>query len=224
MGVDDCLGVEDGDYQSPDGCKYYVTCANNVISRKRRCNLDDEDGKGGAIVLEWDDKLKKCVFYSETCPEDPHTPKPTQHETDPTKATRPTQHETDPTKPPRPTQHETDPTRPTQHETDPTKPPRPTQHETDPATKGTTVTEGPNPTPRPTCGPDDCDPCITDCYGKPVTKGKYQTCSGCQKYATCEHGKFTEILCCEEREWDDNLKICVEAGKSTTCPWKGKRN
>merc|ERR1712142_665174 len=71
--VDDCLGVENGDYQSPDGCHYYVTCANNAIERKRPCPTL------GVILLDWDDKLKKCVYYSETCPDGPvtkHTPGP----------------------------------------------------------------------------------------------------------------------------------------------------
>merc|ERR1712042_422225 len=69
--VDDCLGIEDGDYQSPDGCHYYVTCANNHIERKRPCPTL------GVILLDWDDNLKKCVYYSETCPDGPVTPEVT---------------------------------------------------------------------------------------------------------------------------------------------------
>merc|ERR1711931_117370 len=66
--VNDCLDVEDGDYQSPDGCHYYVSCANNHIERKRPCPTL------GVILLDWDDNLKKCEYYSETCPDDPVTP------------------------------------------------------------------------------------------------------------------------------------------------------
>merc|ERR1712002_956566 len=63
--VDNCIGVENGDYQSPDGCDYYVTCSNNHIERKRPCPVV------GVIILEWDDKRKKCVYHSETCPDVP---------------------------------------------------------------------------------------------------------------------------------------------------------
>merc|ERR1711931_535729 len=73
--VNDCLDVEDGDYQSPDGCHYYVSCANNHIERKRPCPTL------GVILLDWDDDLKKCVYYSETCPDGPvTTPKVTTPE------------------------------------------------------------------------------------------------------------------------------------------------
>merc|ERR1712002_332511 len=179
--VDDCLGIEDGDYQSPDGCHYYVTCSNNHIERKRPCPVL------GDIILEWDDKLKKCVYYSETCPDVPG-PTPTFP---PTKDTPSTPDFSTPTQ---------DPTGPT-----PTFPPtKDTPTPTFPPTKG------PDPTPSPTCGPDNCDPCITKCTGKPVEKQKYQSCNGCDVYATCEYGWFIDnIPCCEGKHFDDNLKKCV---------------
>ena len=57
-----CSGVEDGKYQSCEGCTEYVVCKQEVLERK--------------ICFKkrtWDDNLKKCqkenIAKSSTCPE-----------------------------------------------------------------------------------------------------------------------------------------------------------
>jgi len=197
--VDDCLGIEDGDYQSPDGCHYYVTCANNHIERKRPCPTL------GVILLDWDDNLKKCVYYSETCPDGPVTPEVTTPKITTPEVTTPKV-----TTPEVTTSKVTTPKVTTPKVTTP-----------EVTTPRVTTPEITIPTLAPEPGPDPCNPCIKNCDGKPLAKQRYQSCNGCTVYATCENGKFTDnIPCCEEKHFDDNLKQCVKPGTSTTCPRK----
>merc|ERR1712002_744281 len=180
---------------------YYVTCANNAIERKRPCPTL------GVILLDWDDKLKKCVYYSETCPDGP--------------VTHPTPDPDTPT--PEPDTPTPEPDTPTPEPDTPTPgPDTPTPEPDTPSPSPDTPTPD-TPTPDPDPIPDPCNPCIKNCDGKPAEKQRYQSCNGCSVYATCENGKFTDnIPCCEEKHFDDNLKQCVETGTSSTCPFKGR--
>ena len=55
--VDDCTGLEDGDYQSCSGCHVYVSCSNGFMQSDRPCP--------GNLV--WDDHKKRCEWTSSTC-------------------------------------------------------------------------------------------------------------------------------------------------------------
>ena len=59
--------------------------------------------------------------------------------------------------------------------------------------------------------------CITTCTG--LSDGDYQSCNGCQVYATCVRGRLIDNRpCMAGGVWDDIRKSCVI--KSTTCPEK----
>ncbi|KAI0236117.1 hypothetical protein LSAT2_013344 [Lamellibrachia satsuma] len=56
--VDNCIGRQNGDYQSCDTCRSFVTCSNSA-KYVRPC----------AAGTEWDDDMKVCTWRSTTCPE-----------------------------------------------------------------------------------------------------------------------------------------------------------
>merc|ERR1712193_290140 len=56
--ISDCEGRANGDYQSCLGCDVYASCSEGIFTDNRPC--PDE----GTV---WDDKLKKCLFNSNTC-------------------------------------------------------------------------------------------------------------------------------------------------------------
>ena len=58
--VSDCTGMKNGDYQSCLGCNVYATCSNEILYDNRPCPAD----------LVWDDNLKKCMYTSNTCCDD----------------------------------------------------------------------------------------------------------------------------------------------------------
>jgi len=55
--VSSCADVVDGNYQSCETCKGYVTCSNGFLY-EMPCALDD---------TVWDDNMKRCEFTSDTC-------------------------------------------------------------------------------------------------------------------------------------------------------------
>ena len=56
--------------------------------------------------------------------------------------------------------------------------------------------------------------CISSCAG--LSDGDYQSCQGCQVYATCSNERlYDNRLCPAGLVWDDNLKRCEWV--STTC-------
>merc|ERR1712142_1262879 len=117
------------------------------------------------------DKLKKCVYYSETCPDGPvtkHTPGPDTPTPTPDPDTR------TPPDTPSPT--------PDADTRTPPHTPSPTPDADTRTPPHTTHKPTPDPDPR----PDPCDPCIKNCDGKPAEKQRYQSCNGCSVYATCE--------------------------------------
>ncbi|XP_046337517.2 uncharacterized protein LOC124119147 [Haliotis rufescens] len=59
------------------------------------------------------------------------------------------------------------------------------------------------------------NPCIAACSGRP--NGDYQSCNGCDVYATCANGYlYDNRPCVAGTVWDDTLKRCEMT--STTCP------
>lgn len=59
-----------------------------------------------------------------------------------------------------------------------------------------------------------CSSCISGCSGVP--SGNYQSCQGCDVYASCVNGYFVDGRQCEaSKVWDDRVKICTAV--STTC-------
>lgn len=56
--VQECHLMCDGDYQSCETCKGYVTCNSGYISALRPC-------QNSRVV--WDDNLKRCEGVSSTC-------------------------------------------------------------------------------------------------------------------------------------------------------------
>eukprot|EP01084_Bolivina_argentea_P225130 380536_1 len=59
--------------------------------------------------------------------------------------------------------------------------------------------------------------CVRSCVGLPT--GDYQSCQGCQVYASCVYGvMWDNIPCPSTTYWDNNLKICVYS--SDTCSSK----
>ena len=56
--VRSCEGMPNGDYQSCQGCKVYVSCYNGAMHDNRPCPNN----------LVWDDLLKRCEHKSTTCP------------------------------------------------------------------------------------------------------------------------------------------------------------
>ena len=56
--ISDCLGQEDGDYQSCAYCNTYHSCVNQKIYRDRPCAEE---------YLFWDDTMKRCEWSSATC-------------------------------------------------------------------------------------------------------------------------------------------------------------
>jgi len=61
------------------------------------------------------------------------------------------------------------------------------------------------------------DTCIKSCAG--YADGVYQPCFTCEKYVTCQQGKFTMVSCLPSLQYDDEMQECVS--QSTTCslPW-----
>ena len=63
------------------------------------------------------------------------------------------------------------------------------------------------------------DPCIASCDG--LESGNYQSCLGCDVFATCVHGNMYDNRSCQETpwglSWDDNTKRCQNF--SDTCPY-----
>ena len=57
--------------------------------------------------------------------------------------------------------------------------------------------------------------CIDSCEG--LTAGDYQSCKGCNVYASCNDGQihYDERPCAADLVWDDNAKMCLY--ESTTC-------
>ena len=53
--------MPDGDYQSCNGCEFFVTCSNGITDNKP-CPLGT-DGR----PLQWDDNTKFCERESQTC-------------------------------------------------------------------------------------------------------------------------------------------------------------
>ena len=150
--------------------------------------------------------------------------------TRPTRPTRP-----DYTRPTRPTRPDyTRPTRPVH--TRPTRPTRPVPTTTarpwttrSPPTTRRPWTTRPRPsTSRPGTTPSHttttvatttdgqigpCN-CIRHCGGLP--NGHYQSCNGCNKYATCHHGEMRDNKrCVSDYSWDDTFKRCRP--QSSTC-------
>ncbi|XP_071111191.1 uncharacterized protein [Haliotis cracherodii] len=59
------------------------------------------------------------------------------------------------------------------------------------------------------------NPCISACSGRP--SGDYQSCNGCNVYATCANGyMYDNRPCVAGTVWDDTLKRCEMT--SSTCP------
>ena len=58
--------------------------------------------------------------------------------------------------------------------------------------------------------------CVTSC--KDVPSGDYQSCKGCEFYVSCIYGRLIGPRRCPiGTEFDDQLKVCVREGKSSTC-------
>ena len=56
--------------------------------------------------------------------------------------------------------------------------------------------------------------CIKSCEG--LSSGNYQSCGGCDVYATCSNGQLIDNRPCSVgTEWDDEIKNCVFS--SNTC-------
>ncbi|KAL4229101.1 hypothetical protein ACF0H5_012140 [Mactra antiquata] len=55
--VNNCLGMRNGDYHSCSSCRTYITCTNGFNVDRRPCPW----------FLEWDDRRKRCEWYSTTC-------------------------------------------------------------------------------------------------------------------------------------------------------------
>lgn len=55
--VNNCYGVQNGDYQSCYGCRVFVTCSNGLTYDRRPCPW----------FLLWDDYRKRCEWRSRTC-------------------------------------------------------------------------------------------------------------------------------------------------------------
>lgn len=55
--IRNCEGLDDGDYQSCNGCTFYATCVSGHLIDRRPC----------AAWLQWDDVAKKCVGKTTTC-------------------------------------------------------------------------------------------------------------------------------------------------------------
>ena len=61
-------------------------------------------------------------------------------------------------------------------------------------------------------------PCIKNCVGLP--DGDYQSCTGCDVYASCVGGIIIDKRpCVIDLIWDDNKKYC-DSPPSSTCPCK----
>jgi len=188
--------LKNGEYQSCKSCNVYASCWDGAIMDNRPCH---------PATLVWDDNVKRCEWVSDTCPEKgPSPPKPTTPKPSPPKPTTPKP------SPPKPTTPKPSPPKPTTPKPSPSKP----------------TTSEPIPPVNPTSpSGNDCETCIKNCAGKPDEKQKYKSCTGCNNYAECENGKFTDnISCCTEgeicckRQYDDNLKRCLEDGEqSSTC-------
>lgn len=52
-----CEGLEDGDYQSCNGCRFYASCVAGQFI----------DGRPCPASLQWDDVAKKCLGRTTTC-------------------------------------------------------------------------------------------------------------------------------------------------------------
>ncbi|KAI0237327.1 hypothetical protein LSAT2_012188, partial [Lamellibrachia satsuma] len=62
--------------------------------------------------------------------------------------------------------------------------------------------------PLPDCGGTSPGDCISCCNGVP--DGNYQSCNGCNVYASCGGGiLYDNRPCPATLEWDDNAKNCV---------------
>ncbi|XP_067677848.1 proprotein convertase subtilisin/kexin type 5-like [Haliotis asinina] len=74
----------------------------------------------------------------------------------------------------------------------------------------------PGPSPGPSPGPAPASKrCVSSCDGLP--NGDYQSCIGCNVFATCANGRlFDNRTCPSKTVWDDFYKRCEWS--STTCP------
>ena len=197
--VSSCEGMEDGDYQSCNGCHVYVTCSNEIMHDNRPC----PDG------LVWDDNLKRCEWESSTC-EDGGTAPPPATETAPPPVTETAPPPATETAPPPAT--ETAPPPATE-----TAPPPATETEPPPATETA-------PPPATETAPPPVD-CVSSCEG--MDDGDYQSCEGCHVYATCSNEILHDNRPCPDGlVWDDNAKRCEWTSETctderTTTPTEG---
>eukprot|EP01083_Nonionella_stella_P037528 102309_1 len=110
--ITSCAGKSNGDYHSCNGCAYYASCLNGVIT----------DGRPCAWPKEFDSNVGACADPSTTCPCPSPTPPPTLKPT-PKPTPKPT---SNPTKRPTPNPTKRPTPNPTKKPTaNPTKRPTP---------------------------------------------------------------------------------------------------
>ena len=215
--VSDCKDLPDGDYQSCDTCRRYVSCSNGNFY-DRPC----------PAKLVWDDVKKRCEYESTTCDMLSTTIHPSTT-VDPIHSS---------TTSPTPTGHPTgkcvsdcngvsngdyqscktcegyvtcsngyysDRPCPANLVWDDVKKRCEWESATCPRNPSHSTT-----TPDPSGG----DSCVSDCSG--VANGDYQSCKTCEGYVTCSNGYYFDRPCPANLVWDDVTKRCE--WESATCP------
>ena len=231
--VSDCRDMPDGLYQSCKFCDAYVECKYGLL-----CEIACKEG------YFWDDREKKCVLESTTCPIPSTTIRP------------PTGGPTSPS----PTSHgppATDPcvsdcsgmpngdyqscetcerfvTCSNGHYYDmpcaPSDPPlvwddvkKRCEYEstTCPSTSPPSTTSSPSSssTSHPPPGPG---PCVSDCSG--MANGDYQSCYTCERFVSCSNGHYYDMPCAPNHPgqlplvWDDVKKRCEWTSSTCSIP------